>query len=447
MIRMDKKVKGIRRNILKVIWQSIQSVHPENTIKNHLKLRYNNLIIDNNKVNLDVYENIYIIGAGKASAHMAKALENIFMKRITKGLICVKYGHSVKLHSILVVEAGHPMPDNNSYLAAKRTLELIKECSEKDLIICLMSGGASAIWALPYAKISFEDKKNCYEILLRSGADIHELNTVRKHISRIKGGLLAQAAYPARLITLAISDVIGNNFSSIGSGPCVGDPTTFKDTMNVFKKYDLFQKIPKSVLKHVLAGVKGDIKETPKPNDRIFRGNVECIVTSNKQFLDIAKQTGEYLGYNVKIVSSELTGEARDVGRQLVEKARQIKSAKKPGSKPTILLFGGETTVTLKGDGKGGRNQELALSAALEMVDLEDVLIASFGTDGTDGPTDAAGAFADNKTVAKGNDMHLNAKDFLDSNNSYKYFSKIEDSIITGPTGTNVMDVQIVIIH
>lgn len=447
MIKTDNKITGIRRNILKVIWQSLLSVHPENTIKKHLKLLYNSLIIDKNKVNLDIYENIYIIGAGKASAHMAKAVENIFMKRITKGLICVKYGHSVRLHNILVVEAGHPVPDNNSYLAAKRTLELIKECDQKDLIICLMSGGASAIWALPYAKIPFEDKKSCYEILLKSGADIHEFNTVRKHISRIKGGLLAQTAYPARLITLAISDVIGNKFTSIGSGPSVGDPTTFQDTMDVFKKYNLTQKIPKSVLKHVLAGVKGDIKETPKPNDRIFNGNIESIVTSNKEFLDITKQTGEYLGYSVKIVSTELTGEARDVGKQIVEKARQFKSAKKPGSKPMMLLFGGETTVTLKGNGKGGRNQELALSAALEMVNLEGVLIASFGTDGNDGSTDAAGAFADNKTVLKGKKRQLDAKDFLDCNNSYEYFSKIEDLIISGPTGTNIMDVQIVIIN
>ncbi|MCD6161364.1 MAG: glycerate kinase [candidate division Zixibacteria bacterium] len=447
MIEIDKKVKKVRRDILKVIWQSILLSHPDNTIKNHLKLHYNSLTIDNNKINLDAYDNIYVIGAGKASAHMAKAIENIFMRRITGGLICVKYGHGIKLHNILLAEAGHPVPDENSYSAAKKTLEIVQKCTHKDLIICLMSGGASSIWALPYAKIPFTDKQRCYEVLLGSGADIHEINTVRKHISRIKGGRLAQAAHSARLITLAISDVIGDDFSSIGSGPSTGDPTTFKDAMDVFTKYNLTQKIPKSIFEHTIAGLKGEIKETPKPNDRIFRGNIECIIASNKQFLEIAKQTGENLGYNAKIVSNELSGEASEVGKQIIENARKIRIAKKSGYKPTMLLFGGETTVTLKGDGKGGRNQELTLSAALEMTDLKDVVIASMGTDGTDGPTDAAGAFADTTTIARGNDIRLNAKEFLDRNNSYGYFDRLGDLIKTGPTGTNVMDIQAVIIY
>jgi glycerate 2-kinase len=431
---------------MRIIWQALDSVYPENAINKHVSLKWEDLYIDDHKINLDAFENIYIIGAGKASAQMAKALENILTKRIKGGMICIKPGHGTRLHNILVVEASHPVPDENSYLAAKKTLEMANEYGPKDLVLCLLSGGASSIWALPYHPVSLEHKQKCTEILLGCGADIHEINAVRKHISRIKGGRLAQAIHPARLITLAISDVVGDKLTSIGSGPTVGDPTTYYDAMEVIEKYSLSPQMPESVLNHLWAGINKEVKDTPLPNDGIFKGNVELIVSSNKQALDTALQTATYLGYDAGILSTEITGEAREVGKRIIERARNIIRNRIPGSPPSMLLLGGETTVTLRGRGKGGRNQELVLAAAIEMQDLKNMVVASVGTDGTDGPTDAAGAFADSATVARGNDIGLDAEKYLRNNNSYEYFRRLGDLIKTGPTGTNVMDIQALLI-
>ena len=361
-------------------------------------LRYEQLYIEDKKINLDNFKNIYVIGAGKASGAMAGAIENILMKRITSGLVCVKYEYGVRLHKILTAEAGHPVPDENSYLAARKTYDLVQKCGVNDLIICLISGGASSIWALPHPPIPFQDKQKTTEILLGCGADIHELNVIRRHISRIKGGQLAKAAYPAKLVTLAISDVVGNKISSIGSGPTVPDPSTFTEALEIILKYKLSESLPASVTNHLWAGTKGEIKETPKPGDSLFKGYIECIVANNSTALESAKQTAKYLGFKVEIFSTELTGEAREVGIKLAEKAKRVKQNKPPGSPPVLLLSGGETTVILKGDGKGGRNQELVLAAAIELDKQDGIMAVSFGTDGTDGEKGDKGDTGDTGT-------------------------------------------------
>lgn len=446
MTEKDKMHVKLRSDALKVIWQAIESVNPENAVRKSMFLENEKLHIGDNIINLRDCNNIYAIGAGKASAAMAVAVENILGKRLEGGIICTKYGYVANLSKLEIVEAGHPIPDENSLLGAQKTLHRIKSCSSNDLVICLLSGGASAIWCIPAGNITPEEKMQTTEALLTSGADIHEVNTVRKHISMIKGGRLAQAIHPNRLISLALSDVVGDKLTSIGSGPTVADPTTFQQALEVVNKYKLLSKIPQSVIAHLRAGVRGEIQETPKPGDSVFKHNIECIIGSIKLALQAAERTARWLGYNAFILSSEVTGEARLIGRKLAGEIKNIYINNIPIAPPAMLLCGGETTVTVKGDGKGGRNQELVLSAALELNGLKNVFVASVGTDGSDGPTDAAGAFADGNTVSRGKKLGLDANEHLERNNSYEYFDRLGDLIRTGPTGTNVMDIQVLIV-
>ncbi|MCP4583762.1 MAG: glycerate kinase [candidate division Zixibacteria bacterium] len=446
MTKLIEKKQQYRRDIMKIIWQAIDSVNPENAVGKYFKLKYENLHVGDRVIDLSNINDIYVIGAGKASPLMAKVSEDILMKRLTGGQICTKYGHGTPLHNLTIMEAGHPVPDKNSKLCAQRALNLANSCEENDLLICLLSGGASAIWTAPCPPITLDEKIQTTEVLLACGADIHEINTVRKHISNIKGGYLAQAAHPATVVTLAISDVVGDNFASIGSGPTVGDPSTFKEALDVINKYDLAEKLPRSVLDRILDGYGKQINETPKPSNEAFIKNTEVIIGSNIQALDAAQNTARYLGYRVNIYSSRLTGEAREIGPKMIEKAKKMSKSIRPGEKPIVLLSGGETTVTLQGNGKGGRNQEMALAAAIAMEGHDNMMFASIGTDGTDGPTDAAGAFADGTTVGAGKDSGMEAENYLKDNNSYEYFDNIQGLIRTGPTGTNVMDIQVLII-
>ena len=446
MVETNEKLQKLRKDVLKIVWQAIESVNPENAINKNFRLEYENLRVGKNSIRLSGCKNIYVIGAGKASTQMAKAVENILIRRLSGGLICTKYEHSTPLHYIKVMEAGHPIPDKNSLLAAQRVLRIAEKAGPDDLIICLISGGASAIWTAPFPPITFEEKQQATEVLLKCGADIHEINAVRKHLSNIKGGRLAQVAHPATVATLAISDVVGDELTSIGSGPTVGDPTNFKQAFEIINKYNISADLPSSIQDHLWNGFKGKIKETPNPRDTIFSKNPTAIIASIKDALDVAMQTGRYLGYKTYIHSSKLTGEAREVGPKLVAKLKELAQSRREGDDPILLLSGGETTVTVKGSGKGGRNQELTLAAALELEGLGEVVVASIGTDGMDGPTDAAGAFADNTTITRGKEAGLDAKVFLDNNNSYEYFTRIGDLIKTGPTGTNVMDIQVLML-
>lgn len=446
MTDRDERPDKLRSDALKVIWQVIESVNPESAVQRNMFLEHEKLHVGDNIINLGDYDNIYAIGAGKASAAMAVAVENILGKRLKGGIVCTKYGYVAHLSKLELVEAGHPIPDEKSLLGAQKTLHKIKSCNPNDLVICLLSGGASAIWCLPADNITPEEKMQTTEILLASGANIHQINTVRKHISMIKGGRLAQAIHPTRMISLALSDVVGDKLTSIGSGPTVGDPTTFQQALEVVNKYNLRSRIPPSVLEHLRAGVKGEIRETPEPEEPIFEHNIEYIIGSNKLALQTAERTARWLGYNTFILSSEVTGEARLVGKELAGEIKNIYTNKNPVAPPAVLLCGGETTVTVKGNGKGGRNQELVLSAALKLNGLKNILVASVGTDGSDGPTDAAGAFADGNTVNRGKKLGLDADEHLERNNSYEYFDRLGDLIRTGPTGTNVMDIQVLIV-
>ncbi len=443
---MSELSQATRSNILEVLRKAIAGADPGLAVRSHLVREDDQLHIFDVTLDLRTFRKVVMIGAGKASATMAGTVEDILAEKLTGGLICVKTGYGADLSIAGLVEAGHPVPDNLSLDGALRTLELMLPLRAEDLVICLLSGGASSVWCLPAEGIVLEDSVSTTTALLDSGADIHEINSIRKHISAIKGGLLARAAHPATMATLAVSDVIGNILSTIGSGPTVPDPTTFGEALAVVKKYGIVDTLPVSVITHLRDGQNGTIDETPRQGDPAFVNNIAGIIASNEQALETAERTGRELGYETRIMTAELAGEARLAGRKLAGIALGLARTRPASSKPLMLLGGGETTVTVTGNGRGGRNQELALAAGIELDGTDGIVIASIGTDGTDGPTDAAGAFADGATVERARGTGRDPALFLENNDSYGFFEATGDLIRTGPTGTNVMDLQVIVI-
>ena len=391
------------------------------------------------------YETLLTIGFGKAAYQMALAVEESLGDLLTNGLVITKYGYGGTLKNIKIEEAAHPIPDENGLKATNRMIELLKKnATEKTLVLCLISGGGSALLVAPYKGITLEEKKDVTKLLLKAGADIEELNTVRKHISRVKGGRLAEHCYPARIISFILSDVIGDHLETIASGPTAPDETTYKHALTVLKKFNLFKKVSPSVLDLLRKGEKGIIPETLKKDNPVFKKVTNIIVGNNKKALQAIKHQAVKLGFNAQIISAELSGEAREVAKSLANLA--LKTQKTSPNLPLFLISGGETTVTVKGPGIGGRNTELALAFALEIAGKKGITLLSAGSDGTDGPTDAAGVIVNGDTVHKAKDLGLDPERFLENNDSYNFFKKTGGLFITGPTGTNVMDIQIIVV-
>ena len=404
----------------------IEAAQPGAAIKRHCKFDDKTLLIGHRSFHLNQYKNLYILGTGKATASMAKAIEDMIDEKITGGIITVKFDHVADLKHINLMEAAHPVPDENGVRGASAILNLAK-CAKED-------------------GLTLKDKQDIIKILFSCGATIHEINTIRKHISKIKGGRLAKAVYPATLITLMLSDVVGDDLDVIASGPTVPDSSSFYDCMNIFLRYGIIEKIPKNILKHIESGISGEIDETPKPLDPVFEKTYNLIIGSNIESLMAAKRKAESLGYNVILLSSMIEGETRFIAQVHSAIAREIIKTGNPLPLPACILSGGETTVTISGNGLGGRNQEFALSASLDISGKENIVILSGGTDGIDGPTDAAGAFSDTFTLKRAEEMGLNPYRFLANNDSYHFFQKLGDLFITGPTNTNVMDLRIVLV-
>lgn len=399
------------------------------------------------------FKRLIVIGSGKAACSMAKAVEDNLGNLIDTGVLITKYGHSMSQESgvrrqearIKVFEAGHPVPDENGLRGTEEIIKILKDADEDTLVVCLVSGGGSALLVSPYEGITLDEKQKITELLLKAGADIYELNTVRKHISKVKGGRLAEVAYPAKIISLILSDVIGDRLDVIASGPTAPDKMTYDHAIKVLEKYRLIDKAPGSIIDVLQNGAKGLIPETPKDDNPVFEKVDNIIIGSNIKALEAAKEKAESLGFKPEIISSEITGEARDVGKWLADIASS--KCSNGSNRLNCLISGGETTVTVKGNGKGGRNMELALAFAMEIEGIEGITLLSAGTDGTDGPTDAAGAIVDWQTVLKAKNIGLNPEEYLNNNDSYNFFKKIDELLITGPTGTNVMDIQIVVIE
>lgn len=436
----------LRKDAKKIFLSGVKAINPVNAVRHHLQLKDDTLVIGSQAYDLSDYEGIYVIGAGKASGAMAQPLEDLLGDRLKSGLIQVKYKHSVPLEKIRLLEADHPVPDQAGVDGARQIIELVKTTSDRDLVFCLISGGGSALLPSPAEGLTIQDKQATTRILLESGASIHEINAVRKHISSVKGGRLARLAYPSQLVSLILSDVIGDNLDSIASGPTVPDTSTFSDCLHVLEKYGIRDTIPSAVLGYLERGARGEIDETPKIDDPVFQKTQNIIIGSNILAVEAAKTKAEDLGYNSLVLSTFIEGETKDVAKVHAAIAKEILTRDLPVRRPACVISGGETTVTIRGKGLGGRNQEFVLAAAVDIAGWKEAVVLSGGTDGTDGPTDAAGAVADGFTVSRAESLGLDPERYLRENDSYHFFQKLDDLLITGPTFTNVMDLRLVMV-
>lgn len=426
---------------------AVLAAQPDRALARHLKCKQGILTAGKRRYRLDRFNRIFITGCGKATAAMAAAAERIIgVNRISGGVIVVKDEHTARLKRTEIVEASHPVPDDRGVTGARRVAALCEQAGENDLVLALISGGGSALLPLPVAPITLAEKQQTTRLLLACGATIHEINAVRKHLSAVKGGQLARLAAPATVIALLLSDVVGDPVDVIGSGPFAPDASTFRSAWAVMERYGLAAEIPTAVRQRLSDGVAGRIQETPKPGDSCFDKVQNLIVGSNAQAVGAAAQRARELGYRPLVLSTTIEGETRDVARMHAAIAREVRASGRPVRPPVCLISGGETTVTLRGEGLGGRNQEFALAAAIEIAGLTGVAAFSAGTDGTDGPTPAAGAFSESGTVARAASLGLVAQDFLDRNDSYRFFEPLKNLVITGPTGTNVMDIRLMLV-
>ena len=440
-------LEKLRGDAVQIFYAGLGAVEPGAAVKRYCRLVKENLSVGEKTYNLSRIKNTIVIGAGKASAPMAAAIEDLLGDRISNGIVNVKYGHTDDLKSVKLIEAGHPVPDENGQEGARAILDLAGIAGKDDLIICLISGGGSALLPLAASDLTLKDKQDTTNVLLACGATIHEINAIRKHLSSVKGGQLAQAAYPAALVSLMLSDVVGDDLDVIGSGPTVPDSSTFSDCAGIFSKYNITDQLPKPVIDHIQAGISGKIPETPKKGDKVFNKTHNQVIGSNIDAISIARKKADELGYHTLILSSMIEGETRDVARVHAAMAKEVLKTGNPLPKPACILSGGETTVTLRGRGLGGRNQEFVLAAAIDIAGHENITLLSAGTDGNDGPTDAAGAIVDSNTVKKAARMQLNPHTYLSNNDAYHFFQKTGELFITGPTNTNVMDLRVMLIN
>ncbi|MBD3298353.1 MAG: DUF4147 domain-containing protein [candidate division Zixibacteria bacterium] len=432
-----------REHITDIITVAIAAVEPANCVRRSLSLQGDALRVRDRSYDLDQIDRIVVLGAGKGSAAMAAGLEEVLGSRISSGRVAVKYGHTHPLERVEVGEAGHPVPDAAGVNEAETALRIAAEAGVNDLVFCLISGGGSALWPAPTDGITLDEKQATTKLLLGCGASIDEINAVRKHISSIKGGQLAKAVAPAQLIGLMLSDVIGDRLDVIASGPTTPDDHQFADAWGILEKYRLQSKVPPSVREYIERGMEGEVAETPKRDDPVFQRVQNVVVGSNAAALQAASEAATARGYNTRIVTSERSGDTSDLAREVTETVAQFRGK----TSPTCLLWGGETTVVLCDDpGEGGRNQQLALAVAQAIDGRDDVTFASIGTDGTDGPTDAAGGIVDGGTLSTARDQHLDPSDHLKRNDAYPLLKACGDLVVMGPTNTNVMDVQVLLL-
>jgi len=430
---------------LNLVQAALTAVEPAEAVRTHFRLSDARLDVDGRTYDLTTYRHIYVVGGGKAAAPMAQALEGILGDRITAGIVNVKYGYSAPTQRIRVEQAGHPIPDERGMRATGQMLDLLRQAGSDDLVICLISGGGSALLVAPAPGIPLTDERRLTNALLRSGATINEVNTVRKHLTQIKGGGLVREAAPATVIGLILSDVLGDPLDVIASGPTVPDTTTFADAWRVLDDYGLIDDLSPTIRQRFEAGLALRIPDTPKPGDPIFDRTQNVVIASNGRAVQAAVAQATRDGLNTLLLSTFIQGEARVVAQVFASIGHELSRSDHPISRPAAIVAGGETTVTVKGHGRGGRNQEFALAAAIQIDGLDNVTIIAFATDGTDGPTDAAGAIVDGTTVKRARAIGLDPNKALADNDSYGFFQKLGDLIVTGPTNTNVDDLYVIL--
>nr|MDO8079703.1 glycerate kinase [Candidatus Freyarchaeota archaeon] len=443
--------KLARESVLALIESALRAADPRLAVKKSLLLNGDKLTINGKILELEGLGNIYVVGGGKASGAMAEVVEEVLGGRISEGCVNILRGTRDRFRTskIELVEASHPVPDKNGLEGAERIMDLAGRAQENDLVLCLISGGGSALIPLPVEGVSLEELQEVNTALLKCGADINAMNSVRKHLSAIGGGNLAKAAYPATVISLIISDVVGDPLETIASGLTVPDSTTYGDAVNVLKEYKIWSSCPEGVRKHLEEGFKGNYPETPKPGDPVFENVFNLLIATNRMACMAAQEEGQKRGLNSLVLTTYLEGEAKDVGILVSGIAKEILYRNMPWEKPVVVILGGETTVTVRGktSGRGGRNQELALSAALKLAGVEGVAIGAVDSDGVDGFSEAAGAVIDGQTILESRRRGLDAASFLLENNSTAFFEGLDDCLIfTGPTGTNVNDLVFIVV-
>ncbi len=446
MISPANRLKSMRQHALEIFQAALKAVDPVQAIFYCVSIEDNVLQVGEHRFAFKDYDRILVVGAGKAGAPMASALEDLLGDRIVDGVIIVKEGHSLPLRYLRVHEASHPVPDERGIQGTEEILSIVSNAGKRDLVLCLISGGGSALLVAPAKGVTLVDKQKITSLLLACGADIHEINTIRKHLSRTKGGGLARFAYPATMVSLILSDVIGDDLNMIASGPTIQDTSTFSDTRQVLEKYKIWEQIPQPVRKRIERGLRGEVADTPKVGNLVFQKCFTLLVGTNIRALRAARLKAKGFGYLTLILSSAIEGESREVAKVLTAIAKEIQGSANPVPAPACILCGGETTVTIRGNGKGGRNQEYALASAIAIEGMANVVVFAGGTDGNDGPTDAAGAMADGHTLARARAKGLDPFNSLRRNDSFHFFQALGDLVITGPTRTNVMDVYMVLI-
>ncbi len=437
-----------REQILSILEEALRSVDPFKAVQSALHIEKDRLWFGEHDYKLSDYENIYIIGAGKAATPMTQAVEAMLSDRISGGLVVTKSEHRGPTKWVDVVEARHPVPDEAGVDAGQEILQIANSATEKDLVITLLSGGGSALLLAPAVGLTLDDLQIMTDALLACGATINEMNVLRKHCSAVKGGQLARAVSPATQVTLVLSDVIGNPLDVIASGPTVPDTSSWQDAWALIEQYDLLEQIPLAILGRIQAGIHGDVEDTPQSDDPIFENTVVEVIGDNRIAAQAACQRAEELGYDTLLLTTYLEGEAKEVAKVATALAKEILATHQPLAPPACIVLGGETIVRLGSDpGRGGRNQELALASALAIEGIDNVTIVSLATDGTDGPTDSAGGMVDGGTVSRGRTKGHSAMSHLQDNDAYPFLEATNDLLITGPTQTNVNDLVFVFVY
>lgn len=430
--------------IKSILEAAVEAVDPRISVIRNLKVAHDAITVPDFHKKLSEIGHIYTIGIGKASIPMARGVHEQLGDLVTGGyLICksIDWKSARELPDTYTIQQGsHPIPSQESVEAGKGLIQFVSNAERQDFYVCLISGGGSALCTLPYEEIELKAMQSVTDALLKCGASIQEINTVRKHIDVIKGGGLLQYISPAQSVTLVLSDVIGDELSMIASGPTVADPTTYNDAYEILENYNIIAEVPLEVIDFLKKGMQGVYSETLKPDSKILKNNHNQIIGSIKSAVNAAVKKAHVEGFDTKVITTEMTGEAREKGIYLGEMLKNTALGKSDARKPVCLIAGGETTVTIQGNGKGGRNQELALAAAMELDGIANCTMITFATDGEDGPTDAAGAVITGDTVQLGREMGMQAEDYLNNNDSYCFFNRMDALLKPGPTGTNVND-------
>lgn len=442
----DPATRDRRALVTRVMQAALAAVEPGEAVRRALHRDGDRLTVGGRDYDLSAYDRVVVVGAGKASAPMAAAVEEVLGDRVAAGLVVVKHGHTHPTKQVRLREASHPIPDETCVNGTAELVALLETTGPRDLVIVVLSGGGSALMLLPAEGISLADMQQTTDLLLRAGATINELNTIRKHLERAKGGGLARLAAPSDVLALVLSDVVGNPLDVIASGPTVPDTSTFADSCAILERFGVWDRLPASVAARLRDGREGRIPDTPKPGDPLFERVQTVVVASNELAAEAAVEQAEREGLSALLLSTYVEGEAREVAKVVAALAREEVARNRPVPRPCCLVLGGETTVQVRGSGLGGRNQELALAVAPRIAGLDGVIVAALATDGNDGPTDATGALTDGSTVARARAAGLDPDAYLANNDAYHFFEPLGDLLITGPTNTNVNDLLFVFV-